>query len=276
MLADLKLKSNDYFNQASMTADVRALQDKYGSVGYVFADIKPDPRFLEEPGQLDLVYNIAEGDRYRVGKINIQIKGEYSHTQENTVRNRLFFKPGDIVDIRQIRASEVALKRSGLFESNPAQGNAPKIVFSPPDRDGQQSGGRRRAASRRKAEGRTAAGRRFRGQSPDSDSRDRELDLTVDCGRYVGPPEESPRPRALSPLVMRASTSAPAAAVARGVSPDASSRLLAAAAQFAPAALRPHPQIRFVRSRADRRKNMPKRWRGQRANSVSPAIPGPR
>ena len=103
---------------------MRSLGDKYGGVGYVFADIKPEPRFLEEPGQLDLVYSISEGDRYRVGKIFIRIKGEYSHTQENTVRNRLFFKPGDIVDIRQIRASEVALKRSGLFESNPAQGNA--------------------------------------------------------------------------------------------------------------------------------------------------------
>ena len=135
LTADLKLKNHEYFNQDKMTRDVRSLQDKYGSVGYVFADIKPDPRFLEEPGQLDLVYNIAEGDRYRVGRINIQIKGEYSHTQENTVRNRLFFKPGDIVDIRQIRASEVALKRCGLFESNPA--DAPKIVWSPPGQETQ-------------------------------------------------------------------------------------------------------------------------------------------
>ena len=38
------------------------------------------------------------------------------------MRNRLFFKPGDIVDIRQIRASEVALKRSGLFESQSGPG----------------------------------------------------------------------------------------------------------------------------------------------------------
>ena len=38
LLADLKLKNNEYFNQTSMTADVRSLQDKYGGVGYVFAD----------------------------------------------------------------------------------------------------------------------------------------------------------------------------------------------------------------------------------------------
>lgn len=201
LLADLKLQSQDFFNQDRLTADTRSIQDKYGSVGYVFTDIKPEPRFLEEPGQLDLIYNITEGDRYRVGKINIQIKGEYSHTQENTVRNRLFFKPGDIVDIRQIRASEIALKRSGLFESNPAQGNAPKVVFTPPDRDdGATEDDRRQQLARRpRSNGKTpnsygsgsATEPVFRGQSPDSDSQDRELNLTIDCGRFVGPPDES-------------------------------------------------------------------------------------
>ena len=142
LLADLKLKNNEYFNQTSMDADMRSLGDKYGGVGYVFADIKPEPRFLEEPGQLDLVYSISEGDRYRVGKINIRIKGEYSHTQENTVRNRLFFKPGDIVDIRQIRASEVALKRSGLFESESRPGQRPENQLQRPRPQRQQSGGR--------------------------------------------------------------------------------------------------------------------------------------
>ncbi|MGA7698228.1 MAG: BamA/TamA family outer membrane protein [Thermoguttaceae bacterium] len=192
LLADLKLKNNEYFNQTSMDADMRSLGDKYGGVGYVFADIKPEPRFLEEPGQLDLVYSISEGDRYRVGKIFIRIKGEYSHTQENTVRNRLFFKPGDIVDIRQIRASEVALKRSGLFESNPAQGNAPKISFNAPDREGGNPEDDDRQQVADKPQGGRRSGTSFRGQSPDGDSRDRELDLTLDCGRYIGTREDPP------------------------------------------------------------------------------------
>jgi outer membrane protein insertion porin family len=191
LMAELKLKGTDYFNQDRMTTDVRSLQDKYGSVGYVFADVKPDPRFLEEPGQLDLVYNITEGDRYRVGRINIQIKGEYSHTQENTVRNRLFFKPGDIVDIRQIRASEVALKRSGLFETNPAQGNAPKVVFSAPDSEGKTDENDRRQQLAKRPKPGSDPGPQFRGQSPDSESCDRELNLTIDCGRFVGRRDES-------------------------------------------------------------------------------------
>jgi outer membrane protein insertion porin family len=220
LLGESKLKVTNYFNQASMDADTRAISDKYGSVGYVFADIKPDLRFLEEPGQLDIVYNISEGDRYRVGKINIQIKGEYSHTQENTVRNRLFFKPGDIVDIREIRASEVALKRSQLFESNPAQGNAPKIVFTPPDQDGmirendkrQQMAGRPRTPD--------SPDSRFRGQSPDSDSCDRELNLVIDCGRLVArpiaPPPAAPVPPSVGAVGYGETMVAPNAGAANG------------------------------------------------------------
>ena len=174
LTADLKLRGGEYFNQARMTADIGALQDKYGCVGYVFAEVKADPRFLEEPGQLDLVYNINEGDRYRVGKINISIKGEYPHTQLNTVRTRLSFKPGDIIDIREIRASERRLRASGLFESNPALGQPPKIVFNPP---GQEKG--KQIAKRPKP----PPSGKCHGQSPDPDTRERVLDITLDCGR---------------------------------------------------------------------------------------------
>ncbi len=207
LLADLKLKDNQYFNQTSMNSDMRSLQDKYGGVGYVFADIKPEPRFLEEAGQLDLVYSISEGARYRVGKIVIRIKGESSHTQENTVRNRLFFKPGDIVDVRQIRASEVALKRSGLFEINPSQGNPPKITFNPPDRDDSnpEDDDKQQLAGRPKGGRRSGGG--FRGQSPDGEACDQELDLTIDCGRYIGPRDAPPAPPSAAAASAAACTS---------------------------------------------------------------------
>lgn len=172
LTADLKLRDGEYFNQASMSADIGALQDKYGCVGYVFAEVKADPRFLEEPGQLDLVYNINEGERYRVGKINIRIKGEYPHTQLTTVRTRLSFNPGDIIDIREIRASERRLRACGLFESNPAMGQPPKIVFNPPEQEKEEQ-----IADRPKPQP------KFRGQSPDPATRERVLDITLDCGR---------------------------------------------------------------------------------------------
>ncbi|MCE5267050.1 MAG: BamA/TamA family outer membrane protein [Planctomycetaceae bacterium] len=199
LMSGLKLKGGYYFNQGKMTADQNMLQDMYGGIGYVFADVKADPRFLEEPAQLDLVYSIKEGERYRVGKINVVIKGDYPHTQLTTVLNRLSLKPGDILDTREVRASQRRLRASGLFEANPANGNAPKIVFNPP---GQESADDERLAKRpsdkagrsdrggpMRGVGRGGPGSdgepTFRGQSPESD--DRVMDLTLDCGQYIGP-----------------------------------------------------------------------------------------
>lgn len=129
---DLKLTAGQYFNQDTLSGDIATLQEEYGSVGYIFADVQADPRFLEEPGKLDLVYNISEGHRYRVGRINVDIDGENPHTQITTVLNRISLQPGDIVDIREIRDSERRIRSSRLFEVDPASGAVPKIVFSRP------------------------------------------------------------------------------------------------------------------------------------------------
>ena len=134
LAAETRLKEGEFFNQADMRHDQITITDKYGSQGYVFAEIKPDPRFLlEEAGQLDLVYNVREGQPCRVGRITPKITGEYPHTQITTILNRLSLKPNDIVDTRKLRASERRLEASELFEVDPTRGIAPKIVFSPPD-----------------------------------------------------------------------------------------------------------------------------------------------
>jgi outer membrane protein insertion porin family len=143
-LADkCKLLSGQYFDQNQQNLDLSKLRDEYGGEGYVFAKVEADNRFLEEPGKLDIVYTVEEGSKYRVGRINIEIKGENPHTQITTVLNRLSVKPGDIADTREIRNSERRLKSSQLFKVEPAKGVEPKIAYSPPDSDNTATAGRR-------------------------------------------------------------------------------------------------------------------------------------
>ena len=153
--AQLQLKPGDYFNLDKMNADVNALRDTYGSQGYIFADVRATPRFQEEPGQLDLVYTIQEGEQFRVGRINVNIAGEFPHTKETVVRDRLSIRPGDIVDIREVRSSERRLKASQLFIVNPTEGSPPRIVIRPPNLED---------AARMAAEPQQGT---MRGQSPD-------------------------------------------------------------------------------------------------------------
>jgi len=129
----LNLASGDYFDMGKLNRDVGALTDIYGAQGHIFADIEADPRFLEQPGQLDLVYNIEEGGVWRASEINVHIEGEYPHTRESVVMNRLSIRPGDIIDSREVRASERRLVASQLFANDPTRGQKPRVVIRAPE-----------------------------------------------------------------------------------------------------------------------------------------------
>ena len=133
LLDYLQLQSGEHFNQASMNRDLNTIVDLYGSQGHVFADVQADPRFLEEPGQLDIVYRIQEGDVFKVGDINVNIGGEFPHTKHTVVLNRSNLRPGDIIDSRELRNWERRLKASQLFEVDPQTGEPPRVVVRPPD-----------------------------------------------------------------------------------------------------------------------------------------------
>ncbi len=129
----IQLRTGDFFSQGKMDGDVRRISEQYGSVGYIFPVVKAEPRFLEETGLLDLVYKIEEGDRYRVGRINPKISGESPHTKITVLLNQTSLLPGDIVDTREIQASERRYRYSHVFNLDPQRGKLPKIVFSPAD-----------------------------------------------------------------------------------------------------------------------------------------------
>ena len=163
LIGQLELKSSEFFNQAKMNRDVGTLKDAYGSEGYIFADVQADPRFLEEPGQLDLVYKIKEGEPFRVGKIEVKIEGDYPRTRHSTVMNRMSLRPGDLIDIREVRNSEARLKAAQLFEVDRSKGNPPQVVVRPPDLKNPES-----VADKPKPR---AGSNTYRGQSPDEPRR---------------------------------------------------------------------------------------------------------
>lgn len=116
------------FNSARMSEDVVALRDLYGANGFVHADVQAEPRFLEEPGQLDMVYRISEGKQYRVGKINVHIEGGNGITRHRTIRDRLSLRPGDIIDTRKLRNDENRLKSTRIFATGQEVGGKPPRI----------------------------------------------------------------------------------------------------------------------------------------------------
>ena len=113
---------------------------------------------------IDLVYEISEGEQYRVGRINVHIGGEYGVTKQSVVLSRLDLRPGDIIDVRKIRESERRLAASGLFLAEPAMGQMPRIEVRPQENSFENAVREARLD--------------FRGQSPDGNEPKRmDLDL---------------------------------------------------------------------------------------------------
>jgi len=135
LLTFLKLKRGQKFNQSDMNRDVNLLVDLYGSQGYVFADIQPDLRFHLDPGELDLVYHVKEGNIFHVGNINVHIKGDFPHTRETVILNRLSLRHGDTIDMRKVKEDEIRLKRSQVFITSVTEGEPPRIRVNPPSLD---------------------------------------------------------------------------------------------------------------------------------------------
>ena len=123
------------FERAKLNNDLQWIKDVYGSKGYVFADVNAETIFLEEPGKIDLVYSVEEGDRFRIGQIHVNINGEESHTRVQTALNRIGIKPGDIANSSNIKDAERRLNGSSLFNSNPTTGTVPQITYRPSEQN---------------------------------------------------------------------------------------------------------------------------------------------
>lgn len=118
LLSRLKLKPGDAFNTRFLQADAQAMKEKYDELGRPFASVQPVPRFLQEPGWLDLVYDIDEDKVVYVGRINIRIRGDSTHTSTAAVRHRInrYLQPGQLARSKDIQAARTVIATDPIFD----------------------------------------------------------------------------------------------------------------------------------------------------------------
>ena len=135
---NLKMKPNALYALRFVNVDKDKMVAQYGELGRIKATVDPRTRSFEEPGYVDLVYEINEDRPYRIGRIHVRINGDHPHTKESAVLTKLIFKPGELANQAKIDKSKLRLKGCGLFAGgNPGQGGAqqgaspPEIVLRP-------------------------------------------------------------------------------------------------------------------------------------------------
>ncbi len=127
----LELQPGDMFDGTIMRRDVGEITYGYGELGFIYAEVEPKTVMRDEADVVDLVYEITEGDRWRVGEIRVNIEGEPHLMRETTMLNLVDLREGDWIDRRTLELNRTRLERSQLLEVNPQVADPPDIKVIP-------------------------------------------------------------------------------------------------------------------------------------------------
>ncbi len=114
--SDSKLLPGQHFNAHPLGKDVQRMLKYYGDMGHYFASVNPVPQFTETPGIVDLVFEVDEDRPRYIRNVEVGYDGDYPHTKQTVVLDRLQLGPGDLANPAMIRRSRSRLNGSGLFE----------------------------------------------------------------------------------------------------------------------------------------------------------------
>tara|TARA_B100000945_G_scaffold256489_1_gene213914 strand:- start:287 stop:1957 length:1671 start_codon:yes stop_codon:yes gene_type:complete len=124
----ITISSGDYFLRNQLGNDLESIKDLYGKLGYIYSKVNTDIRFRETPGELEIVFEVDEGEQFKVGEIAVHIAGISPHTKNSVILNRLSLIPGDLASNQEMRSSERRLRHSSLFNDGAMMGSPPTIV----------------------------------------------------------------------------------------------------------------------------------------------------
>jgi outer membrane protein insertion porin family len=108
-----KMRVGEIFTPSGLAADRESAEDYYGSRGYIDARVFPRKNANIDTGTMDLVYEITEGDKATIEKI--EIKGNVK-TKDKVIRRELAVSPGETFDMVRVKRSKTRLQQMGFFE----------------------------------------------------------------------------------------------------------------------------------------------------------------
>jgi len=129
--ARLETQPGEFFDGTKMRLDVGEIIYGYGELGFIYAEVEPKPILRDENGSVDLVYEITEGDRWRIGEIHVNIDGEPHLMKESTILNMMELREGDVIDRRKLESDRRRIGASPLLESDLNVAEAPDIKVVP-------------------------------------------------------------------------------------------------------------------------------------------------
>lgn len=121
----LPIHEGDLYESDKIETAVDALTFAAGSAGYAFVEIEPEYRANPETNTVDVTFNIKEGQRVYVDRINVIGN---TRTLDNVIRREMMLSEGDAFNRTLLERSRNNLRALGFFKDvtvEEARGSAP-------------------------------------------------------------------------------------------------------------------------------------------------------
>ncbi len=125
VLSDVQLEAGDWYDGDAVERSVQAITDDVQNRGYAFVEVKPRISRDKEKHTVDLVFDVGEGPRVYVERIDIQGN---TRTEDKVIRREFRLAEGDAFNAAAIRRTRQRLQDLGYFSSvniTPSPGSAP-------------------------------------------------------------------------------------------------------------------------------------------------------
>ena len=113
LLEAMKLKSNGLFRYSKFTKDIEMLTDKYGDLGYAYADVNPKTTFDRDKRLVHINYEITKGEKIYFGKMTISGN---TKTRDNVIRREFQVADSELYSGTKLNTSKANVGRLGFFE----------------------------------------------------------------------------------------------------------------------------------------------------------------
>lgn len=122
---EILVEKGDWYNDDKVEKSVTALTEELGKKGFAFVDVQPELNRDMANGKIDVIFNINEGDRFFVDRINITGN---TRTYDDVIRREFRIQEGDAFNAAKIRASKRNVENLNYFskvdiETVPADDN---------------------------------------------------------------------------------------------------------------------------------------------------------
>lgn len=109
----LTVHEGDWYDADEVDRTINLLTEEVGSLGYAFVDIRPNIKRNKETKTIDLTFEIQEGPRVYVERINISGN---TRTLDKVIRREFRLVEGDAFNAAKLRRSQQRLNNLGFFE----------------------------------------------------------------------------------------------------------------------------------------------------------------